>query len=112
MEYFLLGEYDSLNSEHDKANAEEFDYQLQEVGKFKKRYLDHPGLSFPGHLAQHRLSDLGLVYRYMWEIRERKESLIAAYMPTNNEQSHLLNKYNHLSKRQLKHLWANLLGVK
>jgi hypothetical protein len=98
---FLTGLYDSF------PYAEHGRWQ-REVDQSAYKYAQHPAVLIPGHLAQHRLADLQLLCSYVRavgtqaQIRERVRT-IPRLEPSNQNQ--------YLSQRQLKNIWANLLGV-
>lgn len=98
---FLTGLYDSF------PYAEHGRWQ-HEVDQTARNYAHHPAVLVPGHLAQHRLADLQLLCSYVRavgaqaQIREQIRT-IPRLEPSNQNQ--------YLSQRQLKNIWANLLGV-
>ena len=100
MESFLVGLYD------DFALAD-YDMFLTDVTQAAHNYSQHPGVLIPGHLANHRLTDLHLLCYIVQAVGKR----VQMEGDVSGKRLETYHYYQYLSERQLKHIWANLLGI-
>jgi hypothetical protein len=84
---------------------------VQELSEAINAYLQHPGLHIPGHLAHHRLADLYMLHSLFHSLHRQAIASEARGPYPRGQEPEMPNNYDYLSKRQLKQLWANLLGV-
>lgn len=100
-----------LHCQFDDITSVGFENAVEEVTQAIRIYSQHPGLGTPGHIAHHRLADLYLVHSLFYALHQQA-LLVDAQGPYDmDERPEMPRNYEYLSKRQLHHLWANLLGV-
>lgn len=100
MESFLVCAYDGFP-------LADYDMLLADVTQAAHHYSQHPGVLIPGHLAAHRLTDLHLVYHIVQAVGKRAQM----GEDVSGKRLETYHYYQYLSERQLKHIWANLLGI-
>lgn len=104
IEQFLYCQFDDITSIG-------FDNAVEEVTQAIRAYSQHPGLHISGHIAHHRLADLYLVHSLFHALHRQALAVDAQGSYAVGQRPEMPCNYDYLSKRQLQHLWANLLGV-
>ncbi len=88
-----------------------YDNAVAELDEAVNAYLQHPGLLIPGHIAHHRLADLSMLYSVFQALHRAALAFHTAGAHLITKDSEMPRNYDYMSKRQLQHMWANLLGV-
>ncbi|RZJ93870.1 MAG: hypothetical protein EOO60_04265 [Hymenobacter sp.] len=100
-----------LCCQYDGITSTSYNEGLKQVERTFLSYFQHPGLCTPGHIAHQRLADLQFVHVLLQSLQKQAAAIEAKTLYAPGVKPKRPLHYDFLSKRQLQHLWANLLGV-